>query len=304
MPDFCSRQHPFNYVTALNTLMKLGVNTDRIDLLAVGLFESYKGGIVYQEPDPGKPVGPDTQITLHVNCLSAVDHTAYQFFYGLEGGRDRGDEWETNAREFMAPFDSAMIRFQALARHEAHKFNLGMVDRNFLFRFLELFDFRPTGAAPDMRELLFWVSVLPSAHRWAGNAHGVAAVLTHLLGCPVEITESMPNRFELPEDCRSPLGSTNAGLGRDLVLGRAFTEQDSTYEVVVEGVPPERLPAFLPGKPDREKLEWLLSVCMPSHLEYRIRVVTSTRRHRIGRAERAFHLGYGSYVSGGYTVRS
>jgi len=298
MPDFCSRRHPFNYVTALNTLMKLGIDTARVNLLAVGLFESYKGGILHQEPDPGQPLGPNTEITLHVGCYSAVDHTAYQFFYGLEGGRERGDEWETQARELMAPFDAAMVRFEALARHEAHKFNLGIVDRDFLFRFLELFDFHPSGTALDLRELLFWVSVLPAAHLWAGNARGVAAVLTRLLGCPVEITESISSRFDLPEECRSPLGSTGAGLGGSLVLGRSFVEQDSTYEVVVEGVPVERLASFLPGMPDRLKLEWLLGVCMPSHLEYRIRVTSRTRRHRIGRAGGAFHLGYGSYISG------
>jgi hypothetical protein len=278
MPDFCSRRQPFGYVTALNTLMKLGVDPSNISLLAVGLFDSYKGGILYQEPDPGKPLSRTTAVTLHVGCLSAVDHTA-----------------------LMAPFDSAFIRFEALARHESHKFNLGIVDRRFLLKFLELFDFQPTGA-PDLAELMFWVSVLPAAHLWAGNGRGVAAVLTHLLRCPVEINESVPNRFELPPECRSPLGSAAAGLGTGFVLGRAFTEQDSTYEVVVEDVPAERLASFLPGKPDRLKLEWLLGVCMPSHLEYRILVVPCTRVHPIGRKGGAFNLGYGSFVCGGHAT--
>ena len=130
----------------------------------------------------------------------------------------------------------------------------------------------------------------------------MAAVLSHLLRCPVEITESVSNSFELPDDCRSPLGSTSAGLGTSFVLGRSFVEQDSTYEVMVEGVPEERLTSFLPGKPDRLKLEWLLSVCMPSHLEYRIRVTPRTKRHPLGKVGGAYHLGYGTFVSGDHAA--
>ena len=300
MPDFCNRRHPFNYVTALQTLMKLGIDPARVNLLAVGYFESYKGGVVYQEPEPGTSLGPSTDITLHVSRLSAVDSTAYQFFYGLEGGRDRSDDWEDRARELMAPFDSAAIRFESLAGHESHKYNLGIVDRKYLTSFLELFDFRLSEESPDIRELLFWVSALPSAHVWMGNARGVAAVISHLLKVPVEIVESVPGVFDLPPECRSPLGGELARLGEALVLGRSFRDLDSTYEVIVEHVPTRRLPGFLPGGSDRQKLEWLLSVTMPSQLEYRIRVVAASRANKLGREHRACYLGYGSYTGGGY----
>ena len=297
MPDFCSRRHPFHYVAALNTLRKLGVDLARVNLLAVGRFGSYRGEVMLQEPEPTTALGPSIEITLHVAALSAVDYMPYQFFYGLEGGRDRSDEWETRARELMAPFDSAAVRMEAKAGHLGQRYNLGVVDSHHLGRFLELFQFHTSDQSP-LSELLFWLAALPAAHLWAGNGRGTAAVCSYLMGCPVEIVESRPGVFEMPENCRSPLGTRNARLGKNLVAGHSFAEFESTYEVVVEGVTSERLPAFLPGGRDRRKLEWLLGVCMPSYLEYRIRVVPESQSAAVGGNRRQCFLGYSSYVGG------
>jgi hypothetical protein len=82
-----------------------------------------------------------------------------------------------------------------------------------------------------------------------------------------------------------------------MILGRSFVDLDGSYEVVVEGVPPDRLPGFLPGKPDRKKLEWLLGVCMPGHLTYKIKIQTDSRAGRMGELHRTY-LGYSSYTGG------
>jgi len=296
MPDFCSRRYPFHFVTALNILMKMGVDLARVNLLAVSEFENYKGEIHDQEPQPGEPVTPDTPISLHVGCLSAVDHLPYQFFYGVQGSRDSSGEWEDRARETMAPFDSAVIRYRAMADYEAHKFNLGVLDRDYLLNYLDLFGFDPGKNAPDLSDLLFWSAALPAFHRWAGNAETVAAVLQGLVGYPVEIVESLSQTFDIPEEMQSRLGTESSGLGQTMLLGDSFTECDSGYRVTISQVAREDIVNFLPGGYQRRKLEWLLDICMPGNLEAVVAVEAAAKATVLGRETEPGYLGYSTYV--------
>jgi type VI secretion system (T6SS) VasB/ImpH family protein len=296
MPDFCSRRFPFHYVTALNVLMKMGINLSSINLLAVSEFENYKGEIHQQSPKPGEQITADTQISLHVGCLSAADHVPYQFFYGVEGGRDRSSEWEDRARETMAPFDSAVIRYRALAGYEMHKFNLGVLDRDYLISYLDLFDFAPGEDAPDISDLLFWVAALPAFHRWAGNAEAVAAVLHSLIGYPVEIVESVSCRFDIPEAMQSHLGTESGRLGQALLLGNSFTECDSGYRVNIREVAPDDIANFLPHGAKRRKLDWLLNICMPGNLEAVISIEAAAAPTVLGSEAQKGYLGYSTYV--------
>ncbi len=295
MPDFCSRRYPFHYVTALNILMKMDVDLSRVNLLAVSEFENYKGEIHLQEPEPGEPVTADTQITLHIGCLSAADHVPYQFFYGVQGGRNRSDEWEDRAREISAPFDSAVIRFRSLADFESHKFNFGVLDRDYLLQYLSLFDFSPSGS-PDLSELMFWTAALPAFHRWAGNAEAVTEVLRSLVGYPVEIIESTPSRFEIPETMQSRLGEESGRLGEKMLLGGSFTDCDSGYRVVIRDVARDDVANFLPGGANRKKLDWLLDICMPGNLEAEVAVEAEAVPTELGEEAQKSYLGYSTYV--------
>jgi len=296
MPDFCSRRYPFRYVTALNILMKMGVELSRVNLLAVSEFENYKGEVHQQSPEPGEAVTADTQISLHIGCLSAADHVPYQFFYGVEGGRNRSSEWEDRAREVMAPFDSAVIRYRSLTHYEEHKFNLGVLDRDYLLRYLDLFDFKPGEDAPDISELLFWVAALPAFHQWAGNARAVSEVLQSLIGYPVEIVESISTRFDIPESMQSRLGEESGRLGEKLLLGSSFTECDSGYRVAIREVARDDIANFLPGGSKRRKLEWLLDICMPGNLEAVIAVEAVAAPTELGEEAQRSYLGYSTYV--------
>ena len=85
-------------------------------------------------------------------------------------------------------------------------------------------------------------------------------------------------------------------LGESLVLGRSFSECDSTYEVVVEEVDIESISSFLPGGMGRRKLEWLLDICMPSNLDRRIRVKTAAKTATIGKGKSESYLGFSTYA--------
>jgi predicted component of type VI protein secretion system len=133
---------------------------------------------------------------------------------------------------------------------------------------------------------------MPSYHLWAGNPDAVALVLKLHFGYDFEIVENVPASFPIPGRLQSRLGSPSAVLGRDALVGRSFTEFDSSYEVVVKGVPPADIAQLLPGGELRRKVEWVLDICMPNNLDYRIEVKSRSRQNQLGDKDQTVILGF------------
>lgn len=292
MPDFCSRPYPFHYTTALNLLRIMGVDINRVDILAAGEYENYKGEVREQKPAPGTPLDVRTHITLTVGYPSAVDQIPYQFFYGLQGGTSRGSEWEEQARRLMAPFDAAVIRHGAAALYHILKFDCLSIDRQQLSLYLDLFDFDFAGDEFDPHEALAWALLLPAFHLWSGNAERVEQILSYLLGYHFRIIENVASRHEIPAEAHYRLGAASGRLGKETLLGHFFVEYDSAYQVVLSGVKREDVPLFLPGGSKRKKLEWLLGICMPNNLDYVVTINTDSATTVLGNREKGGHLGY------------
>ena len=295
MPDFCDRHFRTHYVTALNALSRMGVDLNRIDLIAIGMQENYRGEVHYQEPAAGTPIGPQTEIRLKIGASSAVDYMPYQFFYGLHGVTRRVEKWEDKARSLMAPFDGAVIRYTARCHEEALTYGSGLVDRRHIIRFLKLFEFEVDAYLPD-NELLILASLLPQYQYWSGNADFLVHVLSLIFPFTFEVTENVRKRYEVPDAIRTRLGRANARLGAETVLGGSFVEGDSAYRVTVSDIPAERANDLVPGKPLRTKLEWLIERCMPSHLVNEIELRINRRAARLGRDSGTARVGYSAFV--------
>ena len=293
MPDFCSRRNPFHYATALNVLMQLGVDIHRIDLMAEGEYENYRGEIHRQKPKPGTPLTAETRIALHVGYPSAVDMMPYQFFYGFEGISNRGHGWDAEARALLAPFDGSVIRYHSLCRGELLKFVGGVAEMAHIRRFLGLLGFSLPPEA-DLREALLWAAFMPTFNFWAGNPVLVPKVLELLFGYSCRIVENAPAVHAIPDSLQSRLGGAEGRLGRSLVLGRTFRDCDSAYEIHFSGVPAEDVRELRPGRPKRRKLEWVLGVCMPSNLLYRMRFHVEHGEMRLG--HKNSFLGYAAHL--------
>lgn len=296
MPDLCHRGYPFHYATALNLLEKMGVNIDRINIMAVGEHENYKGEILGQKPAPGTPLKPNVDIELKVGYPSAVDQLPFQFFYGLGGKTQRGADWEWQSRRFMAPYDAAVIRHNAAARYQSLKFSLGVTDKDHLKHYLDLFDFAPDHDFQDISDIIFWTSIMPSFNDWSGNAAGVTEVLQFLFGYRFRIIENTESSFEIPEDIRYRLGSRSGRLGRESIVGRSFSECDSSYRVIISGISRQEVAEFIPGSTGRKKLERVLEICMPNQLNYRITFDVENRAAILGDKKEAAYLGYSTHL--------
>ena len=293
MPDFTGRDFRFGYMTALNILAGLGIDINRVNIKSVGTCENYRGQIHAQNPEPGVPVTPETEITLEIGVPSAVDYMPYQFFYGLKGKRDTDRSWEDRARTLMAPFDSTVIRHQASVRFSALKYEFGIIEEGHLGRFLTLFDFEAEDGEYDREDILLFISLLPSVYMWGGNPEMVTNVLGRLFGYQFRLAENVNSETEIPEELRYKLGEKVARLGRETVLGSSFSECDSTYQLTVCGVPPEEVSRFLPGGKTRERIKKILDYCMPGDLDCRITVEAEKEKMELGSGT---YLGYATFV--------
>jgi len=295
MPDFCNRRFPFHFTTALHLLRKLGINPRSIEILAVGRYENYKGEIRAQKPSPGTVLTPKDKIVLEVGCSSAIDLMPYQFFYGLAGITDRASDWEDNARHLMAPFDAAYVRYMGISSYEIMKYNFNFIDNNYLFKYLELYDFSGIDIS-DPSMAIRWLAIMPTFHIWAGNAERVSKILTFLFGFDFNINESLPACQNIPKELRYTLGSNKCRLGYEAIVGRSFTECETAYEVVISGIALDKVVELLPGKPMRRKIEAVLDYCMPGNLDYKFKIRAARDNFGQEPTEIKRYLGYNSFI--------
>ena len=296
MPELTDRHHPFHYATALTLLMKLGVDIHRVSIRAVGKHRNYLGEILSQQPAAGQSINADTPIALDVGMASAVDYMPYQFFYGWQSGQSRGDGWENDARHLMAPFDGSVARYSAVATHDKLEYSLAVVNLDYLLRFLKLFDFALPEKPDNVHEPLLWSAVMPGFHAWAGSPDFVAGILRYLFGYDFEFRENVAARYDIPDNLCCRLGKDSSRLGDDWIIGRSFTECDSSYELTVSGVPAAEARDLLPGRPKRKKLEWVISICMPSNLDCVVRIAVTKDDLSLGSSKEGSLLGYSAFV--------
>lgn len=297
MPDFCGRRHPLPITTALMLLMKMDIDLERVDILAEGEHENYKGEVREQHPQPGQVIGAHENIVLKVGYAGAVDQLPYQFFYGLDSrSANRSADWEDRARRLMAPFDAAVIRRLAEAEFEELRHKHSFEDLEHITRFLSLFDIETDDTIGNLREGLLWAAMMPSFNQWAGNPRLVEKALECIFGYAFRIVENVRTSYEIPPHLQYRLGSEAGRLGRETVLGDTFSECDTAFKVVMKDVIPEDIRRFLPGQPGRQKLQQVLDICLPSHFTCRIILEPSSRKTAMGRESDAAYLGYSTYA--------
>ena len=294
MPQLVSRKAPMDYYAALVLLARLGVDLNRVEMLAVGEYENYHGEIRSQKPEAGEAIGPDTPVVLEIGFPSAVDNMPYQFFYGLSHKEDGGREWERRAREVMAPFDAAVIRCHGLVEHHILKLALSYYDREQVERQLAVFGLPKPRVPLNERELMLLVSLMPSYNEWSGNAETLEEVLAVFFEHRFQIVENIPRRYHTPERLHYRLGQAGAGLGRQTLVGDSFVESDSACLVVVHDLEPSEVQSLLPGKERRAKLDWFLGLAMPAQILCEVRLRPKENGVRLGGKPHPSYLGQAS----------
>jgi predicted component of type VI protein secretion system len=145
--------------------------------------------------------------------------------------------------------------------------------------------------------MLFWLSILPSFHFWAGNAALVARAMSNVFGFEFEINENSKTSYDIPDQLQYRLGAKTGRLGYESILGNSFSELDSGYDIIIKNVNYRDVKGLLPGGKTREKIEWLLNICMPNNLVYDIKIKTKKdSREKPEDISGQNYLGYSSFI--------
>lgn len=297
MPDLVNPQAKINFIQALLTLKRCGVEWENVRLFASGTFENYRGEVVKQEPEPKTEITPSTQITLWVGFPSLFDSLPYQTFFGAKEWHRDTVSLEHRARRFLACFDSSFIRILSRLEYVLLVYNLVFLEKDFCQHFLEAFGF-PASAWKE-EEILLWMTFLPTFHLWAGTKEETEKVLSTFLQTPFKIEENIKGENQLPPELKSRLGEKLNHLGQNWLLGSGFSECDSTYRINIGPISVDQIKEFLPEERKRKKLERILALSTPGQLRYRVslKLRQKDKRLSLGKDSKNSLLGYATYLS-------
>jgi type VI secretion system protein ImpH len=114
--------------------------------------------------------------------------------------------------------------------------------------------FRHRDGLPDEAKF-FHVGMLVRGVR---NAEGLAAILRHFFGVPVEIEEFVGHWLNLGVAERTYLGREGARLGSGAVLGESVWDRQSKFRVRLGALHLNQYESFLPGRePLTEMVDWV-----------------------------------------------
>lgn len=297
MPNLVSPQARMTFVQALLALKQSGVEWENVRLFSSGTFENYRGEVLKQEPKPNTEITPDTQITLWVGFPSLFDALPYQLFFGAKEWHRDTVRLEQRAREFLACFDSSFIRILSRLEYVLLVYNLVFLEKDFCQHFLEAFDFPKDQW--EKEEILLWMIFLPTFHLWAGTKEGTEKVLSAFLQAQSKIEENIPGENQLPLELRSRLGERSNHLGQNWLLGKRFSECDSTYRINICPISADQIKEFLPNHKKRKKLERILALSTPGQLRYKVslKLKQKDKKFSLGKDSKNSLLGYATYLN-------
>ncbi len=291
MPVLVDRRSRPSLVTAVNQLIKLGVDPDRIFVRLVGSNEDYDGQIRSQDPDPGTPLTEETEVVLDVGMVGIVDYLPYQFFTSPQRSSAASTTWETRARGMMAPIDGTAAKMSALMSFERMRFDEAIIEPGHLSRVIDLYGDRPRSCCSANTLLGLWTALMRDFNEWSGNPRGMAWVLGLLLDCKLHVRENTPAKHQIDPAIQSRLSTTYSHLGDDWVLGDHFVDHDSRYELILTDIRQAHVEDWLPGGSRRTLLEKIMTMCNPGHLQWHLRFELPFSARPIGRSHREAFLG-------------
>ena len=191
MPAFAGGTHAYLHTlhSALDSLLALGIPSNRILLRRAGRSGAQSGTVTSQRPAPGEPLTPATVIELDIAGLG--------FTHALPVGMwDSGGEASAGTREILEPFDDPLEKLKHWFHEGAPLFRISPEDPAACSRWLALFGIR----AEDWPRALWFrlASLISRMARLSCSESGCAFALESLLGLPVKSFSAMPTRRRCP----------------------------------------------------------------------------------------------------------
>jgi hypothetical protein len=216
MPDFRRARRGAGHTidTALRALRRLGVEDARVVVESAGPGWA-EGTVVRQEPAAGAPLDGRTRVVLGVAGVGGLESLPYAL-------RDVDDS-EFGVDPLLALFDNPVYKLRHHLRGGGEFFALRAGDHVTARRWIEqVFQLDPSAWAPERWPAL--AQLLPVLHRIAGREAGLGLALQVLYGLPLAEVRLVRALVPVATHGRLALGTANARLGVDSLLGEGLAE--------------------------------------------------------------------------------
>ena len=274
MPDVTQPRHGFHHTidSALLTLLRLGVGTDRITVRKAGRgWGRYR--VIEQQPAAGAPLTQDVVIELTVEGDGMFHHLPV-------GMREASHDGEIGTREMVSIFDDAVEKAAVYMRLGGPFFNVRPENPGGCARWVKLFGVEPEDWPKEKWYKL--AILLPCLRYLTGRESGLRLAMRMLLDLEIASISWRPRRTLMDESDRSLLGSAMSRLGVDMIVGDGI-DDEALMEITLRA---ETLEEFRRRHTDegQKRINRVMRLVAPYHWVYRFKWL-------IGDVSRAPRLG-------------
>jgi hypothetical protein len=297
MPDFLARRPTPKTAAAIESLHRLGVDPERVEVVPVSPLESFKGEVVGQVPHAGAELSLGSKVTLFVSRVSLADRLPHDYLEPLPTAKDEAmvpiepgqvmEYWERQVtayapgRRFVKMIDAALARLGSAIDRIGMGMSAASTDPSFSQHLLRIVGYDDLPITDE--EAVYLASRLQRMHRRLGVVEGMRRMLEHLLGLAVRVVSAEGPRWPVPEAAAMKLGDGGARLGQK-ALGPGFTDPVPTLEARIGPVPLAEFVALDRDPRWHERVKVFLQLLAPASTA--TRYVLELRRR-----DRALELG-------------
>jgi len=274
MPDVVQPRHGFHPTvdSALLTLLRLGIGTDRITIRKAGRGWA-RARVIEQQPAAGAPLTQDVVIELSVEGDG-------MFFHLPVGMREASRDGEIGTRELVSIFDDAIEKASVHMRLGGLFFDVRPENPGGCARWIKLFGVEPEDWPREKWYKL--ATLLPCLRYLTGRESGLRLAMRMLLDLEIASIAWRPRRTLMDATDRSLLGSAMSRLGVDMIVGDGI-DDEALMEITLRA---ETLDKFRRHQREegQKRINQVMRLVAPYHWVYRIRWL-------IGDVDRALCLG-------------
>jgi hypothetical protein len=261
MPDVIRPRHGFHHTvdSALLTLLRMGVGTDRITIRKAGRGWA-RSRVIEQQPAAGAPLTQDVMVELTVEGDGMFHHLPV-------GMREASRDGEIGTREMVSIFDDAVEKAAVYMRLGGPFFNVRPENPGGCARWVKLFGIEPEDWPKEKWYKL--AILLPCLRYLTGRESGLRLAMRMLLDLEIASISWRPRRTMMDASDRSLLGWRSSRLGVDMIVGDGI-DDEALMEITLRA---ETLEEFRRRQTDesQKRINQVMRLVAPYHWVYRFK---------------------------------
>jgi len=288
MPDMIQPRHGFHHTidSALLTLLRLGIGTDRVTIRKAGRGWK-RSRVIEQQPAAGAPLTHEMMVGLTVEGDG-------MFYHLPVGMREASRDGEIGTSELVSIFDDAVEKAAVHMRLGGLFFDVRPENPGGCARWIRLFGIEPEDWPAEKWYKL--AILLPRLRYLTGRESGLRLSMRMLLDLEIASISWRPRRTLMDASDRSLLGSRDSRLGVDLIVGDGI-DDEALMEITLRAETLEKFRRHQTNE-GQKRINQVMRLVAPYHWIYRFKWLIGdiSRAPRLGTEIENAVLGVNSHL--------